>query len=59
VEDIKDKLGFRATGRKVVGTNGYELKENMASYSADFGAKMSTLKPENNYKWRVYEVNSI
>jgi len=60
VEDIKDKLGFRAIGRKVVGTkDGYELKENMASYSADFGAKMSTLRPENSYKWRVYEINSI
>jgi len=60
VEDIKDKLGFRAIGRKVVGTkDGYELKENMASYSADFGTKMSTLRSENSYKWRVCEVNSI
>jgi len=60
VEGIKDKLGFRAVGRKVVGTkDGYELKENMASYSADFGTKMSTLRPENSYKWRVYEINSI
>lgn len=60
VEDIKDKLGFRAIGRKVVGTkDGYELKEDMASYSADFGTKMSTLRPENSYKWRVYEVNSV
>jgi len=60
VEGIKDKLGFRAVGRKVVATkDGYELKENMASYSADFGTKMSTLRPENSYKWRVYEINSI
>ena len=59
VEDIKDKLGFRAIGRKVVGTgDGYELKENVASYSNDFGAKMSTLRPENSFKWRVYEMNS-
>ncbi len=59
VEDIKDKLGFRAIGRKVVGTgDGYELKENVASYSNDFGAKMSTLRSENSFKWRVYEMNS-
>lgn len=59
VEDIKDKLGYRAIGRKVVGTgDGYELKENVASYSNDFGAKMSTLRPENSFKWRVYEMNS-
>ena len=59
VEDIKDKLGYKAIGRKVVGTgDGYELKENVASYSADFGAKMSVLRPENSFKWRVYEMNS-
>ncbi len=41
VEDIKDKLGFSAINRKVVDTgDGYELKENVASYSGDFGAKM-------------------
>ncbi len=55
VEDIKDKLGYRAIGRKVVGTgDGYELKESVASYSDDFGVKMSTLRPENSFKWRVY-----
>lgn len=44
---------------KVVDTgDGYELKEKMASYSADFGVKMSTLRPENSFKWRVYEMNS-
>ncbi len=55
VEDIKDKLGYRAIGRKVVGTgDGYELKESVASYSDDFGVKMTTLRSENSFKWRVY-----
>lgn len=59
VERVKAKLGFRAIGRKVVGTGDeYELKENVASYNAEFGAKMGTLRPENSFKWRVYEVNS-
>ena len=59
VEDIKDKLGFKAIGRKVVSTgDGYELKENVASYSANFGAKMSILRSENSLKWRLYEMNS-
>jgi hypothetical protein len=30
----------------------------VASYNAEFGAKMGTLRPENSFKWRVYEVNS-
>ena len=51
MEDIKDKLGFGPIGRKIVSTkDGYELKENMASYSPDFAIKMSILRPENSYK---------
>jgi hypothetical protein len=60
VEDIKDKLGFRAIGRKVFGTgDAYELKENVASYSTDFDTRIGTLRPDNSFKWRVYDVNSI
>ncbi len=38
--------------------DGYELKGNVASYSADFGAKISTFRPKNSFKWRVYDINS-
>jgi len=54
VEEVKDKLGFRAIGRKVVSTGDvYELKENEVSYSSDFDGKMSTLRHTNRLKWRV------
>jgi hypothetical protein len=49
VQNDRSKDYFK--NRKVFGTgDGYELKENVASYSADFGAKMSTVKPENSFK---------
>ena len=60
VEGVKDKLGFKATGRNIVGAgDAYELKESVASYSADFGTKTEALRPDNSFKWRVYNVNSI
>ena len=37
VEEVKDKLGFKTTGRKVVSTGDvYELKEGEAPYNSDF-----------------------
>jgi len=60
VEKVKDDLGFKAIGRKVVSTGDvYELKEKEASYSSDFDGKMTTLRPENSMQWRVYNDNSI
>ena len=60
VEGVKDKLDFKATGRNIVGMkDGYELKESVASYSADSGTKTEALRPDNSFKWRVYNVNSI
>ncbi len=60
VEQVKDQLGYRAIGRKIVGTGrgAYELKEGVASYSADSDTKMEAVRPENSFKWHVYEVNS-
>ena len=60
VEKVKNDLGFKAIGRKVVSTGDvYELKESKASYSSDFDGKMSTLRPENSIQWHVYNDNSI
>ena len=37
VEIVKDKLGYKAIGRKVSVTDGdFELKENISSYRPDF-----------------------
>ena len=60
VEEVKDKLGFKAIGRKVVSTGDvYELKESEALYSSNFDGKMSARRPKNSLKWRVYHENSI
>jgi putative transposase len=60
VEGVKDKLGFKAIGRKIVNTGDvYELKESEAPYSSDFDGKMSTLRLNNRIKWRVNNENSV
>jgi len=60
VKEVKDKLGFKAIGRKVVSTGDvYELKESEALYSSNFDGKMSALRPKNRLNWRVYHETSI
>ena len=49
VEQMKDKLGFKAIGRKVTGTgDDFELKENVSPYRVNFTGEMSTLRPKNS-----------
>lgn len=49
VEQVKDKLGFKAIGRKVTATgNDFELKENVSPYRVNFIGEMSTLRPKNS-----------
>ena len=60
VEEVKEKLGIRAIGRGIVGTEaGYELKEHLSPYSRNFDGKMGVLRPENSYFWHVYDDNSV
>jgi len=60
VEEVKDKLGFKAIGRKIVNTGDvYELKESEAPYSSDFDGKMRTLRLNNRPNWRVYNEISV
>ena len=46
---MKDKLGFKAIGRKVTGIgDDFELKENVSAYKAGFIHEMRTLRPKNS-----------
>jgi hypothetical protein len=52
VTATKEKLGFKAKGREVIGGNGsYELREPRAAYKGVFGHKNGDLRPENTYFW--------
>ena len=52
VETTKEKLGIKAKGRQVVGTNGtYELREPGAPYSSNFDGENGPLSVENTYSW--------
>jgi hypothetical protein len=54
VEDIKDKLGIRAKGRKVVESGGgYHLRETQAAYMSNFTPENSVLRAKNTYVWEV------
>ncbi len=54
VEGIKEKLGIRAKGRKVVESGGgYHLREAQVAYMSDFTSENSGLRPQNTYVWNV------
>ncbi len=54
VEKTKVELGMKATGRKIMGTDGvYELRESDGSYTGNFVAQNSGLRPGNSYFWNL------
>ena len=58
VEMTKDRLGYRAEGRKVVKSReDYQLREQQASYIANSGHKKATLSDYNTYLWDVFTLN--
>lgn len=57
---IREKLGVRAMGRKVVGGDHVStLKEPQISYGDVFTPQMGPLSAKNTYFWRIYDDNSI
>jgi len=52
VAATKEKLGFKARGREVIGVNGsYELREPPAPYKGLLGHENAVLKRQNEYFW--------
>lgn len=48
----KEKLGFQAKGREVIGVDGsYELRESPAPYNGILGHENPVLRPHNKYFW--------
>jgi putative transposase len=55
---MKEKLGFRAKGREVVGRNGsFELRESSAAYRSILGPENAAIRPQNQYHWE--DIRSI
>jgi putative transposase len=53
VKGIKDELGFRAKGRRIVGgDDGFILKESQSPYNSGFGEENAALRPQNVYYWK-------
>lgn len=58
VEKTKDRLGYRAEGRKVVKSHeDYQLREKQASYIVNLSHKKVTLSDDNTYLWNVSALN--
>ena len=54
IETLKRKLGHRTRGRGVKETeNGFELREQILGYDADYSAENAVLGLENMYFWNV------
>ncbi len=52
IENVKNILGFRAKGRKVIeGFEGYQLREGFGGYEAFSGAEKDDIGLENTYRW--------
>ena len=55
VQKIKESLGAKALGRQVRKVpGGYELRERVGSYIADFNPKKGDIGPENTYNWNPF-----
>jgi hypothetical protein len=53
VQKIKEGLGTKALGRRIREVpGGYELRERVASYIADFSPKKEDIGLENTYDWK-------
>ncbi|MFA4911376.1 MAG: transposase [Desulfobacteria bacterium] len=52
VEKVKELLGFRAKGRRIIEAGeGYQIREESAPYNALFGAEKEDIVSENTYSW--------
>jgi REP element-mobilizing transposase RayT len=59
VTGIKNQLGLRAKGRKVIeSADDCRLQETQFPYSGFFGAKKSRLSSQNLHYWEVYPVDT-
>ncbi len=60
VEETKEKLGFKARGRKVVANEDrFMLRESQIPYNAVSGPQKSPLSPKNMYFWNERDGISI
>jgi len=52
IEMIKDKLGVRAKGRKIVDSKEeFQLREDTSPYNVDLDPKKGNIGHKNTYKW--------
>ena len=54
VDMVKEKLGIRAKGRKILENGGgFQLREDMGTYIANFDRKKDDIGAQNTYYWNI------
>jgi hypothetical protein len=53
VEKVKALLGYRAKGRDIEGTEGYQVREGPVTYNALLGAEKGDIDLQNAYFWDI------
>lgn len=54
IETIKDTLGIRAKGRKIIANDGhFQLREKMKTYQTNFDGENGNIDIKNAYKWDI------
>lgn len=60
VETIKENLGLRAKGRKILENDGgFQLREEVNAYNANSNTKNGNIEGQNTYLWNVNSENSV
>ena len=60
VKATKEKLGFKAKGREVIGGDGsYQLKESSTPYKGNLALENEPLRLQNEYFWEDSVCESI
>lgn len=60
VETIKDNLGLRAKGRKILeNACGFQLREEVKTYNANFNTKNDNIEGQSTYLWGVNNEHTV
>jgi len=60
IEEMKEKLGFKAKGRQIHGTHDVcSLREPETSYNTVFDPEKCPLRPGNTFSWNDYDSNPM
>ncbi len=63
IKEVKAELGYRARGRKIAASasktgQGFEVREHVDAYRANFDAKNGALSLKNRHFLKLFDINT-